>query len=280
MVDPPHADAPPPPAGETPVVAAPRRPSLRIAAACLFVLIALVTAGSLIALALTQERPRWWQDVNIADPAVISTAQSVENGMATALTQVRPTVPSAASARPWKIYITTDQANAWLGVRLRGWLENQGAMSGGGVRWPDEVDPPQVRFEKGLIRVGSLVRRPPASEPPNTQALSAALRPVVQPDGSFWLTADSVAIGRLPVPPGWLLPASSNSGRLGEVSPDLASLPQASRVLDALAGRAPMLSSAVVRLADGRRVRILDIDPQPGRVVITCRTEDRDTARR
>lgn len=280
MVDPPHAHAAPPLAGETPEVAAPRRSSLRIAAACLFVVIALVTAAALIALALTQERPRWWQHVDPEDPALISTAQAVENGMATALTQVRPPGPSGESARPWKVYITNEQANAWLSVRLRGWLEDQGAIGGGRVRWPDEVDPPQVRFEKGIILVGSLVRRPPASETPYTQALSAALRPAVQPDGSFWLTADSAAVGRLPVPPGWLLPASSNAGRLGEVSPDLASLPQTSRVLDALAGRSPMLSSAVVRLADGRRVRILDIEPQPGRVVITCRTEDRDAARR
>ncbi|MCC6320678.1 MAG: hypothetical protein IT438_04485 [Phycisphaerales bacterium] len=258
----------------------------RLLVAAVFIVIALLTAGALVALALTQERPTWWRQIDPASPDTLSVAHAVENGMATALTQVRPEAPAApAGSEPWKVFITTDQANAWLSARLRGWLEDQAAREGAGVgggrgvKWPAEVGTPQVSFERGIIRIGAMVERSTTSGGPRLQALSAVLRPDVRADGSFWCTASSVSIGRLPVPASWVLkPRASGLSSPAATSQSVPS--QFSRVMDALAGRGPLLGSAIIRLADGRRVRILELDPQPGRLVITCRTESAKSAPR
>lgn len=273
--------------------AQPRRVTTRrVLIASGFIIIALITSGGLIVLALTQDRPRWWKSLDISDPKTIATAQAVENGIATALTQVRPsptfpsgaTSPAASANKPWKVFITTDQANAWLNVRLRGWLQDQAEQGRPELKWPPEVGQMQVRFDGGRIDIGAVVTRPPPSDPPKLQTLAASLHPEFREDGSFWLIAETITIGRLGLPASWVLPSTSASGtdtlrtdKLKDVSAQLASLPQSARLLSALAGQVPVLSRPIIRLGDGRRVRLLDIRAEGERLVITCQTEERQS---
>lgn len=256
----------------------------RILIAAGFVVIALVTALSLVALALTQAQPRWWKPFDPSDSRTIATAEAVENGIATALTQVRQPAPNSRTAAPdsalptaksWRVFITTDQANAWLNIRLKRWLNDQIEQGriGPGFKWPPEVGQVQVRFADGRIHIGARVTRDAGASPPAEQTLAAALRPQFHDDGSFWLLAETVSIGRLALPAGWVLPSSSSGAARGEAVADIGALPQTQRVLNALEGHAPVLSNPVIKLADGRRVRLLEIEAQSDRLVITCQTE-------
>jgi len=289
-------------------VDAPKRSRRRIFVAAGFVAVALATAAVLIALALTQESPRWWTNVDPEAPATKELAQRVENGVTTALTQVRaPTPPplvstpgaspAAAAAsliadpQTWKVFITTEQANAWLASRLRRWLADKSADASGhgGIgtgaatfTWPPQVEQVEVSFQTGLIYLGARVRRTGpggqiiADERPQT--LSAAVRPDLRPDGSLWISAQSIHIGRLGLPASWVLGATARvRAKVGEVSADLAAMPQTDRLLSALKGDRAVVSKAVIKLADGRRVRIIGLEPLEGKLVLTCRTEPRES---
>lgn len=276
----------------------------RVLLAAGFVVVAVITCGLLIGLALTQEPPRWWGTVNTADPKTIATAEAVENGMATALTQIRPVAQAPAQgAKPtgavpstvmpngpgeWKVFITNDQANAWLNVRLKKWLADQTAQGNIQFTWPEQVGELRVNFDGGLIAVGARVYTGlggQAADAPNpadrgkAQTLAAELRPEFKPDGSLWMTAERINIGRLPVPASWVLGSGGQTRegreRIGEVSSELASLPQTDKVLKAFSGAGPVLTRPIIRLADGRRVRLVAIEPDDGKLVITCRTEAR-----
>lgn len=248
----------------------------RILVAAGFIVVAVSTALVLVALALVQEQPGWWAVVDTTDPRTISTAEAVENGITTALTQVRGASASAddAPGRPWSVFITTDQANAWLGVRLRRWLADQSEQGAIDFRWPDDLREVQVAFTRGHIHIGARVMRPGASvaASPRPQVLAAVIRPMLDPDGALWFTAERVQIGRLPLPASWVL---GRAGRGDDAAAELASRPQSRRLLAALAGQGPAVRRPTIRLADGRRVRLVAIAPTEGRLLLTCVTEQR-----
>lgn len=260
-----------------------------------FIVVAVVSAGALIAVALAQESPRWWTTVNPDDPRTIELAEAVENGLTSALTRVRPSAPGAGGDgpggtinTPWRVYITNEQANAWLNVRLERWLADQTEQGAIDFEWPREVKQVQVCFEEGRIHVGARVVSPDggARSGPRPRTLGATLRVEFGPDGSLWLTAERIEIGRLPVPAGWVLGSARAGGssagerKVGEVSEDLARLPQTRNVLAAFRGERPVISRPVIRLADGRRVRLLAVEPRDGRLVITAQTEVRERGTR
>lgn len=252
-----------------------------------FIIVILATATVLIAVALSQDRPRWWTVVDAADPGVVSTAEAVENGIASALTQVRASGPgpggTAAEARPWSVFITTEQANAWLNVRLKRWLTDQSEQGSIDFNWPSELREVQVSFSPGLISIGARVMRPGASASAEArpQVLAATLRPALAADGSLWFTAEQVQVGRLPLPASWIIGRARRSagsragdGR-GEPAAELAQQPQAQRLLGALTGEGPVSQRPTIKLADGRRVRLVALEPGEGRLVVRCVTEQR-----
>lgn len=280
------ADAPPT-SQPDPASLPTRRRSRRIAVAAGFILVTIGTAAVLMALALTQENPRWWVRVNPTDPATIATAERVENGITSALTEVRaanntPDKSAQPATAAWQVFITTEQANAWLNVRLKRWLADQAEQGNLEFRWPESVGQLQVSFQHGRIHVGAVVTQPgsAAGAEPKTQTLAAALRPHFGDDGSLWMTAERIEIGRLPVPAGWVLRSAANTQKkVADVSNELARQPQTERVLAAFRGERPVLTRPAVKLADGRRVRIVAIEPADDKLVITCMTEQRDNGR-
>lgn len=256
----------------------------------------LLGAAGLIALGLAGERPGWWHDIDPHDKDVAAAALRVENGAATQLTQVRRAEPGSAGAlaagasEPWTIRVSSSDANAWLAARLRPWLESQSS----GVRWPDDLRAIEVRFEAGHIDVGASIRphanldnqkNAGASE----QVLSTTLRPEFRDDGSLWLPATGTSIGRLSVPASWALAraaggAGGAGGRSAGIAPDHpgsdpASNPELRDIIGALSGERPAMATPILRIGDGRRVRLLKIEPRDDALYITCQTLARETSR-
>ena len=238
-----------------------------------FIIGVLIAAGALVLVALTRSTPSWWQSVDRASPKLKDHAERLEAGLSNALTQPR-------DSAPWTARLSETDANIWLNTRLRKWLESQPEL---GIAWPEQLTDLRVRFEEGRITVGARVEQHGAS-----QVFSATLSPAFRKDGSLWMPADNVALGRLKIPASWVLGSPGDESRgepspaekqTGKVAADIAKLPATRRVLAAFAGRNAVRQDPTIRLPDGRRVRILGIRSAEGKVLITFQTLQRSEPR-
>lgn len=257
----------------------------RWAAGGVFVLIVLGTALGLVALALSQEKPNWWTSVNIRDPAVVEVAERLENALATIMTQARPAGVDGDGSDPWTIRVNAADVNAWLNARLPAWMESRERDGGDGApdfKWPESVQELNVDFRDGLILVGAKVStrgREDRAAPHAGNYFSAAVEPRFTPDGSLWLPARRVALGRLTVPASWMLRKPDEVAAADRVPDELAKLPETREVLGAFAGRRAVMTNPTIRLGDGRRVKLLAMTAEDGRLSITCLTLVRDPRR-
>lgn len=232
--------------------------------------VAVSSLAVLASLALIRESPDWWRTVRRDDPRTIRAAQDVEDALMSDFSAVRPTDPSFVPnepgqwrSEPWTIRVEASEANAWLNVRLPKWLANREEE----FRWPEEVSELQVDFDQGVLRIGARVRISGQE-----QIVSATIRPALADDGSLTAPARWVHVGRLAVPASWVLSAAEgNAARY--IPRSVAGLPETDAMLKAFQGLGPVVSNAVVRLGDGRRVRLLRIEPRDGALVLTCQTE-------
>jgi hypothetical protein len=255
------------------------------------VLALLAGASVLIAFGLSRARPGWWRDLDPQDKAVVDAALRVENGAATQLTKIRKSEPGVgAVSEPWTIKLSSADANAWLAARLRPWLESQEGAAA--FRWPKEVRRVEVEFDAGRIYIGaSVTKRASTNEPdetPRSQILTASLRPEFR-DGGLWLPAESMSVGRLSVPASWMLPGASENatstggtptkrGLAPNVPDTLAKMPQMKELIAALSGGRPAMQSPIIKIGDGRRVKIMSLDARDGALYITCQTLSRETS--
>ncbi|MBX3402711.1 MAG: hypothetical protein KF699_04775 [Phycisphaeraceae bacterium] len=259
----------------------------RWAAGGVFVLIVLGTALGLVALALSQERPNWWTSVNVRDPAIVEVAERFENALATIMTQARPAGIDGDGSAPWTIRVSASDVNAWLNARLPAWMESRerdGAEAGAAFKWPESVQELNVDFRDGLIHIGAKVSARGKDAASNNRAaqgnyFSAAVEPRFTPDGSLWLPARRVALGRLTVPASWMLRKPEEVARADRVPDELAKLPETREVLGAFAGRRAVMTNPTIRLGDGRRVKLLGMTAEDGRLSITCLTLVREPRR-
>jgi hypothetical protein len=241
----------------------------RMAALLGLAIVLVIGAGALIAVSLSHAKPNWWRRIDPKDPLVEAAALRVENGAATQLSRVRPTDRGNGASDPWTIKVSSADANAWLASRLRPWLESR---SDAGVVWPKELEGVEVRFEAGSIRVGACVRKI-SSEPdtpgkePETRIISASLRPEFRADGSLWLPATGMAVGRLSVPRAWLIARAAPR----------ADTPGNRDLIAAVTGACAAMRSPIITIGDGRRVRLLKLDAEGDALYITCRTLARET---
>jgi hypothetical protein len=213
-------------------------------------------ACAAIALTLANQAPSWWRTTDPSDPGTISAGEEVENGVVNVMYEVRE------AAEPWTVTLHAADANAWLNTRLAQWLANSDAE----FEWPREIENLQVEFDEGLIQVGVQVHGRERS-----QILSATLRPKFH-DGALWIAAESVSVGRLPIPAEWI--ADRAGSIVGDVVPArLLDNPDAAHLLRALAGECALDENPAVDLGDGRRVRLLRLAAQRGRLIVQCRTE-------
>ena len=224
-------------------------------------LVLCATVLVLLATSLARTSPRWWRSVRAADPRTVALAESIENDLVNEVYEVR-----TDAAGPWSVGLRAADANAWLNTRLSQWLLNRDER----FVWPEQVRNVQVEFDRGLVQVGvEIVRdgRP--------QVLTATLRPEFHDDGSLWVRAESVSIGRLPLPAEWII------GQAESNWPDLFSTattdgPEIRRLLDALTGAGPVATDPRVNLGDGRHVRVIALRASGSTLHLTMQTEFED----
>jgi hypothetical protein len=221
-------------------------------------LVLLASVLVLLSISLAGMTPDWWRTIRTSDPETIRAAEAIENDLANVIYAVR-----AGEGDVWAVTLRAPDANAWLNTRFAQWLANADAE----FEWPEEICDPQAEFDDGLIHLGVRVVRGD-----KTQVLAASLRPSFDDQGALWVSVESISVGRLPIPSGWVV------DRAGDFWPEvlparLLEDPTALRILDALAGRAPLDPEPALDLGDGRRVRLLNLQPEKGRLRITCRTE-------
>ncbi|MEO1716437.1 MAG: hypothetical protein AAFR76_04935 [Planctomycetota bacterium] len=248
-----------------------------------FVLAACGVVGvGLFAMTLADSEPRWWSGASLRSIEMAELARRVENGAITHITADHQ--GATTEAVEWPVKLSDDGANAWLNLRLPVWLprmtaeefedvyDARGALVErapvGGVRWPESVDEVRVAFVDGRFRIGARVR----TGDRRTRVFGATLAPEVRGDGSLWMRATSVSVGRLGLPARLVL--GRDGGRLREHLPvSLVDSAEGEAIFTKLAGDAPMFEDAVIRLGDGRRVRLLSLDVQNDSLVAWFRTE-------
>lgn len=230
-------------------------------------LVAASTALVVSAARLTHAAPAWWATIDTTDPVTVQTAQDVENAMINVLNERRESDEiDAANGRAgaqWDIEMQSRHASVWLTTRMPAWLASKFQMD----EWPDEIGSVQVSFDQPYIKIGAVFRGDRSD-----RVLSVTLRPELHEDGSLWLSPEWVYIGRLPIPGRWLL--ARVEGQVDEIMPEaFRGLPESRSIFRKISGELPVAESPVVRLFDGREVRLLALQANEDTLRFTWRTE-------
>lgn len=224
---------------------------------------ALTCLLTLIGLALAKERPAWWRTVRRDDPRSLQIADQLENGIVNALFSREHSPEPGAASQPWRVSLDAGDANAWLNSKMPRWLEAEFERP---MDWPEELREVQVDFRSAAVRIGIRISE-------TDQVFWASIEPTLDEQGRLWIPARWVYLGRLPMPASWVLErARRNPG--GIVPDDFTALPETDAMFRMFAGEVPAFEEPVVKLSDGRRVRLLALNSlEDGRIIITCRTE-------
>lgn len=250
--------------------------------------IVLLTAGCsavLIGIGMAQEAPRWWQRADWERPEVGRSAEELENRLLSNVYHARSpaavqrapgqSLPPGAAAvgdQPvtWTIPVSAADANAWLNARLPKWIRSESET----FEWPEQIEELQVEFRDDRILIGVKVRYADSS-----QYLSATLQPAIhESDGSLWMPAQAVSIGRVPLPASWFLSPQPTALAQEQIPEEIRELPETKSIAKVFSGQIPVTSKPIIKLADGRRVRLLSLTSRDGTLHVTCRTEPRETA--
>jgi len=243
------------------------------------VLIALTSVALLSASFLASRAPAWWPvRSNPRTEAVI--AADLENAVVNQLHAARPMEgpsegqklsesagqtegqPTGWTSALWSVSLSESDANAWLAARLPKWLANQDDP----IEWPAELSVVQSGFEEGRLQVGAQVL-----DGRQTRYVSCQLRLWIDDRGRLWAPADWVRLGRLAVPAEWIVERAFGAAK--PISRTIGAAHASQRVAAALRGEEPLLDNPVLKLADGRHVRLVRLLLKNGHVEITCRTE-------
>ncbi len=230
-----------------------RRPWRRLAiGATSLVLIAAVTTAGLGLWRLTWLAPRWWADPDPKREQTIVLADRVEYRLAEETHKIRP------DDGRWRLRITDEQVNAWLATRLQAWFAHTH-----GLAWPAGLGTPQIHFTDGAVNVGL-----DFEDDGRRRYLVADLVPRVV-DGRLAVVLDGVALGRLRIPGGSMRTLMET---YRDVAPDgFLDDPSVRRVVDLLIDAERV--DPTITLADGRRVRVVELVAREGELIVLCATK-------
>jgi len=235
-----------------PTVSIPRSPLVRLSArasSALLGLGAVCAAGICVAMVFGGARPAWWRAGQPVEQRR-ALAGAVDNQAWTVITELRGMSRQGEALRsePWSVSLTSVAATAWVNEKLPGWLRAQRHPAA----LPEGAEL-QAAFEPGVVRIGVRSRQ--------GRYLSLSVRPRIDAQG-LWLPVTDAAVGRLAVPSGAIL--SEHAGGVPGFSSETAAV---------LLGRTPALPGGFFRLPDGRRVRLLGVEPRQDCLVLTMQTE-------
>lgn len=226
---------------------------------------------------LSRATPAWWTRAEQASSIEVggvpadwpARAAEVENAVVAQLSLVRPGrwhADGVWRSEPWSVSISEADASAWLATRLPRWVKNREGDSA----WPPQVAQVRVAFTSDRIIAGAMLRNGGNA----SQIMGVEVHPYVDSVGALRVPATKVRIGRVALPAAWLFGAITS--RADDFIPkEVLETPTARAVSDALRGEAVLTRNAVIRLDDGRRVRVLNMSPQDGRMDLTFQTERR-----
>lgn len=253
---------------------------VRIAWAFTLAACGLMGAG-LVLMTLADSEPQWWSNSSVRTIEMADLARRVENGAITHITADHQ--GASTEAVEWPVKLSDDGANAWLNLRLPVWLPRMTAdefedivdargrvverQPAGGVSWPESVEEVRVAFVDDRFCIGARVRTGDG-----TQVFGATLAPEVRDDGSLWMKAASVSVGRLELP-AWMVLGGDGGALRNHLPASLMDSAEGEAIFSKLAGDAPMFEDAVIRLGDGRRVRLLSLEVASDSLVAWFRTE-------
>ncbi len=226
------------------------------------VLIGAISVSVAIGFALARSAPGWWIDVDATDPRNIELAELVQNGALSHLFEDRQSL--VGGSVEWPVKMTDEAANAWMNIKLPEWF----SKISDGMVWPESVTQLQMVFDNGTVRIGARVKTDIG-----TRIYSCAIVPELREDGSLWMKARTVSMGRLTLPAGWVLGGAD--ARAEKYIPDqLRGTAEAEALFEKLTGQLPLFDVAEVSLGDGRRVRLLGLRVRDGSVIAHCVTKN------
>lgn len=247
-------------------------------------LAAAITLGWIIVASMLKAAPPWWRQVRVQEQRTQEIAQEVENALGTHLHLAREGEKKPDGmwrSEPWGVSIPSADANAWLNARLPRWLETADA----GFELPDQIAEVQVEFRDGRVSIGVAGRLGGAVEERLQAAgaggdaeggeeegdaarriIWASASPRIDENGLLSLTLDRVYVGRLPISRALLAEIAERAGLDGR------SVGGGGPWLDLLHGE-EMKVEPLMKLEDGRRVRITGLRAREGRLEVTCVTE-------
>ena len=182
---------------------------------------------------LSKRSPSWFQDNFTSDAAMETRSADFEQGIAAQFTKVR------GQDREWAIKISETQMNEWLASRLPKWLEYQGKSA---QEFNRKV---QVRCEQDRMDIAAenfwgvgVIQIAPKMQPATQGNVTGA---------TLNVSPTSAAIGSLFVPT-FIISTFGPTDMFES------------------------LNNAEFRLADGRRVQVIDVEVLPGEIRMQLNT--------
>ena len=197
---------------------------------------------------MTMMRPAWYTPPAEDDASAADMAQQAAFALVENMQKIRE------PGTTWKLRISDEAVNAWLGIRMLKWLAHEGHPP-----WPDYLGLPQIHTTpSGMIVAIELVPENGAS-----RVLGLQVAPEIEGE-TMHLSIVGGLIGRLPVPspPGSLLELVREEATGGDEASSLA--------VEYLIDGADF--SSVAELVDGRLVFFDGIELEQGAFVLEART--------
>jgi hypothetical protein len=216
--------------------------------------VVLLAAGAIVLWRLTWMAPAWWSPIETDVETTAALAERVEYRLAEEAHKVRP------EPKPWWIEIREDQINAWLASRLPEWIAHEQ-----GLQWPAEIGQPQVHLESGAVTMGVDI-----ATDAGTRYVAARVVPRIA-DGELALALDGISVGRVWIP-GSSVEAIVESMRAAGVrgTEEFLDDPGVEALIALVEGGRRI--DPTLALADGRRVRVLDVRCDPGALLLRAET--------